>query len=114
MLTNRSREKELLDLGPEYYTQHEYVDCLKKLFMVNKLLGFFRSTVKVFKSLPGASTVLDVGCGGGLFLIRLNQIFPNMKMLGVDISAAAIKDAEQSLQAYREKNPEIQVSFQLQ
>lgn len=87
MLTQRSQEKELLDLGSEYYIQEEYNDCLKKLFTINKLLGFFRSTVKLFKKLPKHSSVLDVGCGGGLFLIYLSKYFPDMKMLGVDISS---------------------------
>lgn len=114
MFTQRSQEKELLDLGPEYYSHDEYIQCLKKLFRINQFLGFFRSTVKALKSFSNESTLLDVGCGGGLFLLHLSKFFPHMRMLGTDISAAAIKDAEQSLQIWQKKNPHIRVSFQFQ
>jgi len=81
---------------------------------VNKLLGFFSGTVKILNSISKKSTLLDVGCGGGLFLLHLNNVFPQIKMLGMDISAAAINDANQSLQCWQAKNPDICVSFQLQ
>lgn len=110
----RSDEKELLDLGPEHYSQDEYIQCLRKLFQVNKLLGFFRDTVNILKRFPKESTLLDVGCGGGLFILHLHRFFPHMKMQGVDISAAAITDATQTLQAWQKNNLPIQVSFQLQ
>src|SRR5258708_28306733 len=114
MFTQRSQEKELLDLGPEYYSHDEYIQCLKKLFHVNKLFGFFQSTVKILKSFSKESTLLDIGCGGGLFILHLNKFFPCMQMLGMDISAAAITDAQQSLQIWKKQNPHISVSFQLQ
>jgi 2-polyprenyl-3-methyl-5-hydroxy-6-metoxy-1,4-benzoquinol methylase len=114
MLIERSQEKELLDLGPEYYSHHEYTQCLKKLFRVNQLFGFFRSTVKILKRFSKESTLLDVGCGGGLFLLHLSQIFPQMQMLGTDISSAAIADAEQSLSSWQKQKPNIPVSFQRQ
>lgn len=63
MFTERSQEKELLDLGPEYYSLDEYTECLKKLFRVNKLFGFFQSTVKILKHFSQKSTLLDVGYG---------------------------------------------------
>ena len=37
-----------------------------------------------------------------------------MQMLGIDISAATITDAEQSLKVWQEKNPHIKVSFRFQ
>ena len=114
MFRERSQQKELLDLGPEYYTHSEYTECLKKLFAVNKLFGFFRSTVQILKHFPPKATVLDVGCGGGLFLLHLNKKFPHMRMVGIDISSAAIREAEKSLQIWQRKNPEIKVFFQLQ
>ena len=85
-----------------------------KIIPNNKLFGFFQSTVKNLKSFSKESTLLDVGCGGGLFILHLNKFFPHMKMLGIDISAAAITDAEQSLQIWKRKNPDIQVLFELQ
>lgn len=114
MFRERSQEKELLDLGPAFYSHDEYSQCLKKLFQVNQLLGFFQSTIKILGSFSKESTVLDVGCGGGLFLLNLSKYFPNMQMLGIDISAAAITDAQQSLHRWQQKNPHPQVSFQFQ
>lgn len=114
MFIERSQEMELLDLGPEYYNHDEYIQCLKKLFHINKLFGFFHGTIKTLKSFSKESTLLDVGCGGGLFILHLSKFFPHMQMLGMDISAAAITDAEQSLQIWQKKTPHIQVSFQFQ
>ncbi len=114
MFIERSQEKELLDLGSEYYSPNEYTECLKKLFHVNKLFGFFQSTVKVLNHFSKESTLLDVGCGGGLFILHLSKLFPSMRMLGTDISTAAITDAERSLHQWQKKKPDIQVFFQLQ
>jgi 2-polyprenyl-3-methyl-5-hydroxy-6-metoxy-1,4-benzoquinol methylase len=114
MFTKRSQEKELLDFGPDYCTHEEFIECLKKLFKVNKLFGFFKSTVKVLAHCSEKSTLLDIGCGSGLFILNLSKIFPNMHMQGIDISAAAITDAEQSLQTWKEKHPTLRVSFRLQ
>lgn len=114
MFTKRSNEKEFLDLGPEYYAHSEYIDCLKKLFVVNKLLGFFRSTVKILQIFSKESTLLDIGCGGGLFILHLSKFFPQMHMLGMDISPVAINDAQLSLSIWQEKRPDSRVSFLLQ
>lgn len=115
MFTKRSQEKELLDLGPAYYSQTEYSSCLKKLFRINKILGFFRNTVKIIK--PFATdklTILDVGCGGGLFLLHLSHIFPKMKMVGIDISIDAITEAQLLLSQWEAKKSNIQVYFEQQ
>ncbi len=114
MFMERSREKELLDLGPEYYSHNEYTQCLKKLFRINRLLGFFQDTVKTLKYFSKKSTLLDVGCGGGLFILHLSKIFPQMQMIGTDISTEAITDARQTLQNWQRKFPHIQVSFKFQ
>jgi 2-polyprenyl-3-methyl-5-hydroxy-6-metoxy-1,4-benzoquinol methylase len=113
MFAKRSKEKERLDLGPEYYDQEEYLQCLKKLFQVNKLFGFFKSTVKSLAPYSEQSTLLDVGCGSGLFILHLSKIFPNIDMQGVDISMAAIIDAKQTLLTWQKTSP-IRVSFKLQ
>jgi 2-polyprenyl-3-methyl-5-hydroxy-6-metoxy-1,4-benzoquinol methylase len=114
MFSQRSQEKELLDLGPDFYTDAEYDDCLKKLFWVNKLLGFFRGTVQVLKRYSADASVLDVGCGGGLFILHLSRCFPRMKLQGSDISVGAIKVAQQTLQDWQRHKPDINVSFELQ
>ena len=41
MLTQRSEEKELLDLGPDYYTPQEFVHCQKMLFRGKQIIWFF-------------------------------------------------------------------------
>ncbi len=89
-MKERSKEKELIDLGPSFYTPEEYVDCLKKLFRVSTLLGFFRSTVKTLRCFPDDSYLIDVGCGGGLFLLNLSKHYPKMRLMGIDVSATAI------------------------
>ncbi len=106
----RSKEKELLDLGSDYYTADEYVHCMKMLFRVNKVFGFFHSTVKLLKKFSGASTLLDIGCGGGLFLLHLNKYFPRMQLTGTDISSEAIHLAQQECLAWKNNN----ISFHLQ
>lgn len=114
MLRERSQEKELIDLSNEYFTEEEYIDCLKKLFLVNQLLGFLRSTIKTLQLLPNATSLLDVGCGGGMFILHLSKYFPDIKMTGIDISPSAINDAEKSRQQWLNKNPDLNVVFHLQ
>jgi 2-polyprenyl-3-methyl-5-hydroxy-6-metoxy-1,4-benzoquinol methylase len=101
MLAQRSLEKEILDGGPENYTQTEYQECMKKLFLVNQLFGFFSATKRLLKKYSSSSSLLDVGCGSGLFLINLKKYFPKMNMTGIDISADAIQlsKSEQAKQA---------------
>jgi 2-polyprenyl-3-methyl-5-hydroxy-6-metoxy-1,4-benzoquinol methylase len=91
---NRSNEKEILDLGSDYYTPQEFEHCQKMLFLVNKLLGCFHGTVKLLKHCSPNSHILDVGCGAGLFILNLSRHFPSMTFEGVDISAEAINMAE--------------------
>lgn len=110
MFTQRSNEKELLDMGPSYYTPQEFSHCQKMLFRVNKLLGTFKSTVKALKNLSKTSSLLDVGCGGGLFILHLSKYFPQMKLTGTDVSYEAIQIAQQELQHWQS----AQVSFNLQ
>lgn len=96
ILTLRSTQKELLDLGPDFYTPEEFSHCQKMLFRVNKIFGFFRSTVNLLKKFPRDSSVLDLGCGAGDFLVELKKIFPEMSMSGIDISKEAIDLAKQN------------------
>ena len=114
MLQQRSQEKELLDLGPDHYTTEEYEDCMRMLFRVNKLFGYFYSTVQILKYLPKKSTLLDLGCGGGLFLLHLSRSFPAMQFKGVDISSEAIILANKELQIWKKKYLTNNVSFDLQ
>lgn len=114
MLAQRSNEKELIDLGPNYYSHQEYQQCMQKMFRVNQLLGIFHSTVRLLKKFPKANSLLDIGCGNGLFLLNLSKYFPTMKLQGSDICAEAIHLAQQSLKMWAQENPHIFVSFKLQ
>lgn len=113
-MKTRSKEKEIIDLGPSYYTQAEYADCLRILFKINKWLGFFRNTVHILARVPTDVSLLDIGCGGGLFLLHLSQHYPNMTCVGMDISETAISLANDALTDWKQIHPNIQVEFQLQ
>jgi 2-polyprenyl-3-methyl-5-hydroxy-6-metoxy-1,4-benzoquinol methylase len=114
MFTQRSHEKEWLDLGPAYYSAEEYRHCQKMLFRINKLLGFFRGTQKILKRFSKTSSLLDIGCGGGLFLLHLSQCFPHLQLRGIDISSEAIALAEEELQTWKKLKRCEKVSFNLQ
>ena len=114
MVAKRSQEKEILDLGPDFYTQEEYTQCLKILFQINKMLGIFNHTVKLLKPFPANASLVDVGCGGGLFLLNLSKHYPEMSLLGIDISAEAIKLAQNECRTWKKTNPDLRVSCQLQ
>jgi len=90
MLAKRSQELEILDGPTDSYTQAEYSACMKKLFQVNCWFGFFRDLKKILAKQPQNVSVLDVGCGSGLCLIHLKKAFPQMRMIGIDISHQAI------------------------
>ncbi|MFI4918671.1 MAG: methyltransferase domain-containing protein [Legionellales bacterium] len=112
MLNQRSTEKELIDLGPDFYSPEEYAQCLKMLFQINRLLGFFRHTINTLKRFPNNSSVVDVGCGGGLLLLNLGKHYPKMHLLGLDTSEQAIRLAQKELDAQQQPQPNIK--FQLQ
>ena len=115
MITQRSQEKELLDLGPDYYSSEEYAHCMEMLFRVNKFLGFFSGTVRLLKQFPKNSSLVDIGCGGGLFLLHLHKHFPLMQLIGQDISHQAIELAQQQLQVWQKKIAGMMnISFQWQ
>lgn len=112
-LTHRSLEKELIDLGPAYYSQEEYLDCQKKLFYINLFLGFFKDTKTLLKQFSNESKVLDVGCGGGLFILHLSKHFPQMKFLGLDINVEAIQNAQKQLEIWQNRGLASHVSFEI-
>jgi 2-polyprenyl-3-methyl-5-hydroxy-6-metoxy-1,4-benzoquinol methylase len=95
MLESRSNQLEIIDLGPHAYTTEEYHDCLEKLDRIGRWLGGNKATLKVISKMRDApNSILDVGCGGGLFTIRLAKCFPKAKVLGIDINPQAVKFAK--------------------
>ena len=82
--------------------------------MLTNFLAILYSTVRILKSLPKKTSLLDIGCGGGLFLLHLSQYFPTMQFEGADISPAAINLANKDLVTWRNKHRTDNVSFHLQ
>ncbi len=92
----RSLEREWMDSGN--YSASQYVDCLEKLDRVGRFLGGDKATFRAFDSLDRAPcSILDVGCGGGLFTIKLAQRYPSARVVGVDIAPEAIAFAQERL-----------------
>lgn len=114
ILTKRSTEKELMDLGPNFYTQQEYEHCLKVLFKINKITGIYKETKHLLKKIPQNASLVDIGCGGGLFLLNLSNVYPKMRMLGIDISPAAISASQNELKQWKKTHPDLKVDFKLQ
>lgn len=91
MMEKRSYQPEWIDLGPAYYTSQEYQDCMIQLDRVGRLLGGDRATFAAFDQLGFVpDSILDVGCGGGLFTAKLAQKYPTAKVAGSDISQEAL------------------------
>lgn len=90
-MSERSYQPELMDLGPSHYTSQEYEDCLRQLGRIGKFMGGDRATFHAIDQLPQVpKTILDVGCGGGFFAMRLAQRYPQANVVGIDISKEAI------------------------
>jgi 2-polyprenyl-3-methyl-5-hydroxy-6-metoxy-1,4-benzoquinol methylase len=113
-MKTRSTELEWMDLGSSFYSEDEYADCLTILFKINRLLGFFKTTVRLLSRMPDARSLVDIGCGGGLFILHLSRYYPNIALLGIDISKTAIAEAQKRLQQWKQNNPSIQVDFKPQ
>ena len=113
-MKQRSQEKELMDLGPAFYTPEEYADCLKILFKVSRVFGFFNHTVRLLRRFPANASLVDVGCGGGLFLLNLSKYYPQMNLRGIDVSETAIALAHNELQRWKKKKAGIKLDFELQ
>lgn len=111
MWHTRSLEKEILDLGPEHYTVEEYKDCMIKLDRIGRWLGGDAATFSALKKLePPPQSILDVGCGGGLFAIRMAHTYPKAKVLGIDINPQAIAFAQHKLAMM--DNPPKNIAFE--
>lgn len=97
-MKERLNALEIIDLGPEHYTQEEYNDCLHQLGRIGKYLGGNRSTLRLFNSLSRQpKSILDVGCGGGQFTMQLARAYPSATIRGIDISTQAIHYANKLL-----------------
>jgi len=115
--SQRSCAPELLDLGPSYYSQDEYTACLHQLARIGHLLGGDKATLNAFNRFPPPSSILDVGCGGGQFTIKLAKEFSKAHVTGIDISSQAIEFAQKRLEETQLTNvafeipPSVQLSY---
>lgn len=110
----RSFEAEFLDLGPSHYSQEEYDDCLHQLSRIGRFLGGDKATLQALDKLPNPETILDVGCGGGQFAIKLAIRFPHSQIIGIDISSQAIDFAKKRLMERSINNVAFEITPSLQ
>lgn len=109
MKNQRSQQLEWIDLETPYYTDEEYRDYLYQLDRIGRFLGGDQATYWALKQLPFyPSSILDVGCGGGLFTMRLAARYPEATVMGSDISQQAIDFAHEHLQKCRTELPHVQ------
>jgi 2-polyprenyl-3-methyl-5-hydroxy-6-metoxy-1,4-benzoquinol methylase len=109
MLSRRSHQPEWMDLGEGYYTPEVYRDCLYKLDRIGRFLGGDHATFWTLKQLSVLpSSILDVGCGGGLFTLRLANRYPQAQVVGIDICHEAIAFAQEHLKQYHPSLSNVQ------
>lgn len=101
MFKHRSHEKELLD--GDHIPEEDLFLNLKELDTINHLLGGYNITFSALKEIVRKGkplTLVDIGCGGGDTLKRINAWrlakSYEMKLVGIDIKEVCI--------AYAEKN----------
>lgn len=113
MWKSRSLEKEIIDLSKEHYSKEEYESCLVHLDRIGRWLGGDICTLNAIKKLPEKPlSILDVGCGGGLFTLRLGKLFPQAKILGIDTNEMAIEFATNALKKEKLTNVRFELKFQ--
>lgn len=102
--SKRSKEDEIMD---NFALDHQELDpVLKELEVINKLLGGFSVFYDAFRKLDlqSGDSVCDWGCGGGDSLRVLDGYFKgiglNMRLTGVDATAAAVEFARSRNRQY--------------
>ena len=109
-MKKRSYEKELIDLGDDFYTKEEYEDCLKQLGRVGKWLLGNRAALYAFNQLDKSpKSILDVGCGGGNFTRLLALKYSTATVTGIDFSEKAICYANKQLSKIPIENLKFEV-----
>lgn len=101
MFKYRSDKKELLD--GDHIPDKDLFLNLKELDTINHLLGGYNITFSALSEVikPGQSyTLVDIGCGGGDTLKRINQWrlkqHYDLKLIGVDIKEVCIAYSKQN------------------
>ena len=79
------------------------------LYIHNLVTAYYLRNQKVIDT--KGKVILDAGCGSGYKSLVLAEANPGAKIVGVDISEASVKLAEQRLQYHGFDNVEFHVSF---
>ncbi len=79
------------------------------LYIHNLVTAYYLRNQKVIDTKE--KVILDAGCGSGYKSLVLAEANPGAKIVGVDISEASVKLAEQRLQYHGVENAEFHVSF---
>ncbi|MAV76739.1 MAG: SAM-dependent methyltransferase [Candidatus Marinimicrobia bacterium] len=58
-----------------------------------------KKIIKIY-SLNNKSKVLDLGCGKGFLIYEIKKILPKIKVIGIDISAYAIKNSKKEIKKH--------------
>lgn len=79
------------------------------LYIHNLVTAYYLRNQKVIDT--KGKVILDAGCGSGYKSLVLAEANPGAKIVGVDISEASVKLAEQRLQYHGVENAEFHVGF---
>lgn len=81
----RFNSSDLESLYPEKYGAYQTKSSSKSIFsFIKKILNVYE-VKKVTQHIPNNGTLLEVGCGNGLFLEEVHKIRPDIKLIGFDI-----------------------------
>ena len=64
---------------------------------------------RVIEHLPEGGTLLDLGCGNGLFLALAKKAKPNLELIGLDLSREKIAAAQKAFEVSSNRVPQLAV-----
>jgi S-adenosylmethionine-diacylgycerolhomoserine-N-methlytransferase len=94
-----NREGQVESMKSYYAFQAKIYDATRWTFL------YGRNTVLEHIPFPADAPIkiLEVGCGTGVNLRKLGQIFPNAELYGLDVSGDMLNQAEKNLSDYEER-----------